>query len=122
MELVPDFYTEERLVRILEPNGASSFMPVNAVQLLDDGTITRLNDLSNNDVDVSIEDAPSGLNDRIEQYNQLLMIQGQTNRPIPMEIILRYSNLKDKHQLAEELKAHYDHQAQIQQAQEYIAQ
>ena len=122
MSLVPDFYTQERLVRILEPNGQYAFMPVNAIQMLDDGAIERINDLANDDVDVIIEDAPAGLNDRLEQFNQLLGIQGQTNRPIPMEILLRYSSLKDKYQLSEELKAHYDFQAQMQQAQQYIAQ
>ena len=122
MLLVPDFYTDDKVIRILQPTGDYAFMPVNAPQLLDDGTVARLNDLTTDDVDVSIEDAPSGLNDRIEQYNQLLGIQGQTGRPIPMEILLRYSSLKDKHQLAAELKQHYAMEAQLQQAQGMIEQ
>lgn len=122
MSLVPDFYGNERLIRILQPTGEYAFMPINSPQLLDDGTVGRLNDLSNDDVDVIIEDAPSGLNDRIEQFNQLLGIQGQTGRPIPMEILLRYSSLKDKHQLAAELEQHYAMEAQLQQAQQAIEQ
>jgi len=122
MMLVPDFYTDKKVIRILQPSGEYAFMPVNAPQLLDDGTIQKLNDLTVDDVDVTIEDAPSGLNDRIEQYNQLLGIQGQTGRPIPMEILLRYSSLKDKHQLAAELKQHYAMEAQLQQAQGIIEQ
>ena len=120
MSLVPDFYGDEKLIRILQPTGEHAFMAVNAPALLDDGTIVKLNDLSNDDVDVTIEDAPSGLNDRMEQFNQLLGIQGQTGRPIPMEILLRYSSLKDKHQLAAELEQHYAMEAQLQQAQQQI--
>lgn len=122
MSLVPDFYGNERLIRILQPTGEYAFMPINSPQLLDDGTVGRLNDLSNDDVDVIIEDAPSSLNDRVEQFNQLLGIQGQTGRPIPMEILLRYSSLKDKHQLAAELEQHYAMEAQLQQAQQAIEQ
>jgi len=122
MALVPDFYTSERLVRITGINGAYSFMPVNQVIKLDDGTLQMFNDLSNNDIDIIVEDAPSSLNDRAEQFNQLLGIQGQTGRPIPMEILLRYSSLKDKHQLAADLEAHYAVEAQLQQASQYAQQ
>lgn len=122
MSLVPDFYTDEKLIRILQPTGEYAFMPVNVPQLMDDGTLKMMNDLSQNDIDVTIEDAPSGLNDRIEQFNQLLGIQGQTGRPIPMEILLRYSSLKDKHQLAAELEQHYAMEAQLQQAQQQMEQ
>ena len=114
MWLVPDFYTDERMIRILQPNGAYAFMPVNQVAMLDDGTITKLNDLSNQDVDIMIEDAPAGLNEREEQFNQLLQIQGQTSRPIPMEILLRHSSIRNKHALASELEAHYGMEQQLQ--------
>lgn len=122
MALVPDFYGQEKLIRVLQPTGNYAFMPVNAPSLLDDGTIGRLNDLTTDDVDVQIEDAPTGLNDRAEQFNQLLGIQGQTGRPIPMEILLRYSNLKDKHMLASELEQYYAVEAQLQQAQQQMEQ
>ena len=122
MSLVSDFYTDERLVRILNPQGGYAFMPVNQVVMLDDGTLQKMNDLTVDDVDIIIEDAPSSLNDRAEQFNQLLGIQGQTGRPIPMEILLRYSNLKDKHQLASELEVYYGMEAQLQQAQQQVEQ
>ena len=122
MKLVPDFYTEERMIRILEPNGEYAYMPMNQIKLLDDGTIARLNDMSSDDVDVVIEDAPRGLNEREEQFAQLLQIQGQTQRPIPMEVLLRYSSIKDKHQLANDLENHYKLEAQLQQAQQQMEQ
>lgn len=122
MKLVPDFYTDERMVRILEPNGEYAFMPMNTVQLLDDGTMVKLNDMSADDVDVVIEDAPRGLNEREEQFAQLLQIQGQTSRPIPMEILLRYSSLKEKYQLASDLENHYNLESQLQQAQQQMEQ
>ena len=122
MYLVPIFYTEARMIRLIEPNGKYSFMPVNQAQLLDDDTIMRVNDLTNQDIDIIIEDAPRGLNEREEQFAQLLQIQGQTARPIPMDILLRYSSIKDKHQLANDIQAANATEAQLQQATQMIQQ
>lgn len=122
MRMVPDFYTDARMIRILQPTGEYAFMPVNEVQLMDDDTLAKINDMTVDDVDVIIEDAPAGLQDRQEQFNQLLGIQGQTGRPVPMEILLRYSDLKDKYQLTEELKAYYDMETQMQQMQQQMEQ
>ena len=122
MRMVPDFYTDDRIIRIVQPNGEYAFMPVNQVTYANDGSLTRLNDITSDDVDIIIEDAPAGLNDREEQFAKLLQIQGQTNRPIPMEILLRYTSLKDKNQLAVELKQHYSMEAQMQQMQQYVQQ
>ena len=85
--------------------------------MMDDGTFQKMNDLSNQDVDIIIEDAPASLNERDEQFAQLLQIQGQTNRPIPMEILLRHSSIRNKHQLAGELEAYYGLESQMQQMQ-----
>ena len=122
MKLVPDFYSSERTIRLIEPNGQYAFMPLNTVKLLDDDTLARINDMSTDDVDIIIEDAPRGLNEREEQFNQLLTIQGQTSRAIPMEILLRYSSIKDKHQLADDLQSYYKIEAQLQQSQQVIEQ
>jgi hypothetical protein len=122
MKLVPDFYTDEKMIRVIEPNGAYAFMPVNNTVLLDDNTLAKKNDLTNQDVDIMIEDAPKSLNEREEQFAQLLQIQGQTANPVPMDVLLRYSALKDKHQLADDIKAQNDLQAQLQQAGGYIEQ
>ena len=122
MKLVPDFYTDERVVRIIEPNGAYAFMPVNQISMTQDGTFEKFNDVTNQDVDIMIEDAPRGLNEREEQFAQLMQIQGQTSRPIPMEILLRYSSIKEKHQLATDLGKFYGMEGQLQQAQGYIEQ
>ncbi|MGA1048270.1 MAG: hypothetical protein ACO3UU_09680, partial [Minisyncoccia bacterium] len=122
MYLVPIFYTEARMIRIIEANGKYSFMPVNQAQLLDDNTIQRINDLTNQDIDIMIEDAPRGLNEREEQFAQLLQIQGQTSQPIPMDILLRYSSIKDKHQLANDIQANNAIMQQLQQVQQYAQQ
>jgi hypothetical protein len=120
MKLVPEFFTDEQLVRILNPDGSYAFMPVNEVVILDDGTLTKVNDITVDDVDIIIEDAPKGLNEKEEQFMQLMQIQGQTSRPIPMEILLRYSSLKDKYSLAGELEQYYGMEAQLQQAQQQM--
>lgn len=118
MKLVPEFYVQERIIRIIEHNGEYSFMPMNKISLLDDGTAAKFNDMTNDDVDIIIEDAPRGLNEREEQFAQLMQIQGQTSRPIPMEILLRYSSIKEKHQLASDLEQYYKLEAQLQQLQQ----
>lgn len=122
MKLVPQYMREKQLLRILNVNGSYSFMPVNQIQALDDGTIAKINDLSSDDVDVIIEDAPRGLNEKEEQFNQLLTIQGQTQRALPMEILLRYSSLKDKYQLSKELEEYYAQEAKMMQMQQYAQQ
>lgn len=122
MKLVPEFMTDKQVLRIINPDGSYAFMPVNEITLLDDGTIAKINDITVDDVDIIIEDAPRGLNEKEEQFQQLLVIQGQTQRPIPMEILLRYSSIKDKHQLAKELENYYAIEAQLQQAQAQIQQ
>jgi hypothetical protein len=122
MKLVPDFFVEEQLIRILNTNGTYAFMAVNSIQKMNDGTIAKVNDVTVDDVDIIIEDAPKGLNEKEEQFQQLLVIQGQTQRPIPMEILLRYSSIKDKYQLADELQQYYAMEAQLQQAQQAIQQ
>jgi hypothetical protein len=122
MKLVPEFYTEPRVIRLIEPNGKYAFMPMNEVRLLDDDTLAKINDMTNDDVDIIIEDAPRGLNEKQEEFMQLMQIQGQTSRPIPMEVLLRYSSLKDKHQLADDLQNYYNLEAQLQQAQQQMQQ
>lgn len=122
MKLVPEFMTDKQVLRIINPDGSYAFMPVNEITLLDDGTIAKINDITVDDVDIVIEDAPRGLNEKEEQFQQLLVIQGQTQRPIPMEILLRYSSIKDKHQLAKELERHYALESQLQQAQAQMQQ
>jgi hypothetical protein len=122
MRLVSEFFTDEQLIRILNEDGSYAFQPVNQIQVLDDGTLLKLNDMTVDDVDIIIEDAPKGLNEREEQFAMLMQIQGQTQRPIPMEILLRYSNIKDKYSLSKELEQHYAMEAQLQQAQQVIEQ
>ena len=122
MKLVPEFYQDKRIIRIIQPNGEYAFMPLNEISILDDNTIAKMNDMTHDDVDIIIEDAPRGLNEREEQFAQLLQIQGQTSRPIPMEVLLRYSSIKDKHQLASDLENHYKLEGQLQQSQQIIEQ
>jgi len=122
MRLVPEFFTEEKIIRIVNEDGSYDFMPINRVELVAEGELALINDVSRDEVDIIIEDAPRGLNERAEQLQMLLQIQGQTSRPIPMEILLRYTDLKDKHELSKELEAHYNMEAQLQQAQQQMEQ
>lgn len=116
MELVTEFYTSERIIRITKENGEYAFMPINTLQEDENNVIQSMNNVSNNDVDIIIADAPVSLNDRQEQFNKLLEIQGQTSVPIPQNILLRYSSIKDKHKIAAEIEESMNKDAQLQQA------
>lgn len=122
MKLVPEFFTEEKIIRVVNEDGSYSFMPINQIQLAGETELALVNDVSRDEVDIIIEDAPRGLNEKQEQLQMLLQIQGQTSRPIPMEILLRYTDLKDKHSLSKELEGHYKLEAQLQQAQQQMEQ
>lgn len=116
MELAKEFYTSERVIRITQETGEYAFMPINAMQEDEFGVIHSLNDISDGDVDIIIAEAPATLNDQQEQFQLLMQLQGQTPNPIPMEILLRYSGIKDKNKLAAELGQYNNIQAQLQQA------
>lgn len=120
MRLVPEFFTDEKIIRVVNEDGSYAFMPINQIQLADEGVLLNINDVTKDEVDIIIEDAPRGLNERQEQMSTLLQIQGQTSRPIPMEILLRYTDLKDKHSISKELEEYYGLESKLQQAQQQM--
>lgn len=122
MKMSIDYYVEERLIRILEANRSYSFMPINGTKLLDDGTIADVNNMMVDDVDIIIEDSPASLNEEEQQLRILLQIQGQTGQPIPPEILLRYTKLRDRFSLSNELKDYNNIRGQLEQAQGMIQQ
>jgi hypothetical protein len=122
MALATEFYTSERVIRITQENGTYGFMAINTLQEDENNVINTMNDISNNDIDVIVADAPPSLNDRQEQFDLLMRMQQNTAMPIPPNILLRYSNVKDKHKLAAEIEQHNNLQAQLQQAAEQMQQ
>ena len=116
MALSTEFYTSERVIRITQENGTYGFMAINTLQEDENNVITTMNDISDNDIDIIVADAPPSLNDRQEQFDLLMRMQQNTAMPIPPNILLRYSNVKDKHKLAAEIEQHNNLQAQLQQA------
>lgn len=114
--LTREFYTTERIIRITEENGEYAFMPINSIQEDEEGVLHSLNNISDDDVDIIIADAPPSLNDAQEQFDLLMRMQQNTGTPIPPQILMKYSNIKDKHKLAAELEQYNNIQQQLQQA------
>jgi len=116
MALSREFYTTERVIRITKENGEYAFMPINSIEEDEVGVLHAMNSITDDDVDIIIADAPPSLNDAQEQFDLLMRMQQNTSTPIPPEILMRYSNIKDKHKLAAELEQYNNLQAQLQQA------
>jgi len=122
MALSREFYTTERVIRITKENGEYAFMPINSIEEDEVGVLHAMNSITDDDVDIIIADAPPSLNDAQEQFDLLMRMQQNTSTPIPPEILMRYSNIKDKHKLAAELEQYNNLQAQLQQASQQMEQ
>ena len=79
-----------------------------------------MNALAEMDVDIIIEAAPDMITLQHEQFEQLVKLGERV--PIPPDVLLEASQLRNKKQLVERLKAEMDAQAKLQQAAEQIKQ
>ena len=102
LELIQDFYTDERIVRITDPDTGrfSEQITINEVQ--DDGSI--LNDITIGKYDVVITDTPTTATFQETQLMQMEMMS-KMGVIIPPYRIVKASSLADKHDIAEEVTA-----------------
>lgn len=94
------FMIDERIIRITDQDefGVEKHTPmtVNAVQ--PDGTV--LNDLTVGEYDLAISETPISVTFDNSQYEQIKEIK-EAGAPIPWSILLRYSTLPDKAEIAD---------------------
>lgn len=80
-----------------------------------------MNRLAEMDVDIIIEAAPDMITLQHEQFEQLTQMVG-AGLPVPPDVILEASQLRNKRQLIERIKADSDLQAKLSEAQEQLKQ
>tara|TARA_B110000116_G_scaffold127809_1_gene110792 strand:+ start:959 stop:3091 length:2133 start_codon:yes stop_codon:yes gene_type:complete len=102
LELVQDFYTDERIIYItneVEPGQPTEEVVINQEQ--EDGSI--INDVSNGDYDIVISSLPARDNFRDSQFAEALNLRN-VGVEIPDYRVIQYSNLAHKDEIAMEVK------------------
>ncbi|RDD69222.1 portal protein [Paracoccus versutus] len=115
------FWTEERWIRVTEETEAPQFVGINQFQGWDvdpqTGQIVPqiANSIAEMDVDIIIDTAPDMVTLQQEQFDQLAKMAG-SGVPIPPDVLLEASSLRDKAKLIEKMKEANAQAAQAQQA------
>lgn len=102
LELVQEYYTEERIVRVTDYTSQGNPQQDIAVnQAQPDGSI--LNDLTIGEYDVVISTTPARDNFEETQFAEAISLM-EAGIPIPPDAIIEYSNLSKKYELAERVR------------------
>lgn len=126
-ERIRQFWTDERWIRVTDQTtGKNDWIGVNVptggyVQVMGPDGMPMLqpemqNTLAEMDVDIIIEDTPDHITLQHEQFEQLSQMAAQ-GIPIPPEMIIKASTLKDKQEILELLEQQKMQAMQAQQAQ-----
>lgn len=124
---IKQFWTEERWVRITDDMQAPQFIGVNRVVGIDPVTMQPMveNSLAEIDVDILIDEAPDVITLRQEEFQQLAELR-QGGIPVPDEMLIEASSVRNKRRLLELMREQREQQMQMQgqamQAQQEAAQ
>lgn len=135
------YWTEERYVRVTDENDKPAFVPINQPQpAIDpatgqpmmhpetgqpmaqagpDGKPMMQNALAEIDVDIILEAVPDVITLQHEEFQELAQMAGN-GVPIPPDVLIEASQIKDKRKLLDKMKENNDTQAQLQQAGQMI--
>lgn len=123
---IRQYWTEERWVRVTDSLGAQEFVGLNVqrgMQMqMDPQTGMPMmvpqieNSVTEMDVDIIIEDTPDHVTLQQEQFQQLSEM-AQQGIPIPPEMLIKASSVKDKQELLEMMQKQREQAAQAQQQQ-----
>jgi hypothetical protein len=148
---IRQFWTSERWVRVTDDENSVKFFAVNTTQAnvamqkiteaakegkVDQQTAQQYmmqvqmdpqmqqpaNNLAELDVDIQIDEIMNTPTLHAEQFEQLVQLATSGMFPVPPEIIIRASNLRDKQQLLDILKEQQQQQGQMGQQQQQLAQ
>ena len=120
------FWTEERWIRVTEETEAPQFIGINQFQGWNIDPMTGQaaplieNSIGEMDVDIIIDTAPDMVTLQQEQFDQLAKMAG-SGVPIPPDVLLEASSLRDKAKLIEKMREANAQAAQAQQAQQQAA-
>ncbi len=120
--LLPQFYREPRIFRIVGQGGQPDFVPVNQPQEAIDprtGMAVQqiINDLSTFEFDIIISDTPATPSQRVAAFYALLEM-AKAGLPVPPDMIVEASDLPQKESLKERLMQQQQMEMQAQQAQQ----
>lgn len=103
---IKQFWTEERWIRVTDEAQAPQFIGLNVVQGYDPFTMQPVmeNAVAQMDVDIIIEEAPDLVTLRQEEFEQLSAL-AQQGIPIPPEILVEASAVRNKARILEAMKA-----------------
>lgn len=116
---IKQYWTEERWVRVTDEAGAAEFIGVNQVQGLQIDPLTGMpqpiiaNPVAEMDVDIIIDEAPDLVTLRQEEFQQLAELR-QGGLPIPDEMLIEASSVRNKQRLLEMLQQQKQEAAQAQ--------
>jgi len=115
---VRQFWTDERYIRITGETQAPQFIAVNQVTGFDPMTMQPMveNAIAKMDVDIMIDEAPDHVTLQAEQFEQLSAM-AQAGIPIPPEVLIEASSLRDKPKLLQMMQQAKAEAMQAQQAQ-----
>jgi hypothetical protein len=114
---IRQFWTEPRWIRVTEDTEAPQFLGLNQVQMGPYGPEV-VNNVAEIDVDITIDQAPDFATLRAEQFEKLADL-AKSGFPIPPDVIIEASDLRDKKKLLEKMrgdpqKAQMQEQVQMQ--------
>jgi D-ribose pyranose/furanose isomerase RbsD len=101
-ERIKQYWTDERYIRITSDMQAPQWLTVNEVVGFDPFTMQPMvqNRVAEMDVDIIIDEAPDHVTLQAEQFEQLSAM-AQAGLPIPPEVLIEASSLRDKPKLLE---------------------
>ena len=103
LELVQDFYTEERVFLITDRNplAEQKQVPVTVNEVTPEGRI--INDLTVGEYDVVVTEMPGGATFYESQFNQMKEMRKDMGIPIPDARVIETSSLTKKHEIIKEM-------------------
>ena len=105
VELIQKYMGSERILRITEtdPYGIERQEPIAVNVRQPDGSI--LNDLTIGEYAVAVAEKPANITFNNSEFEQLKAMRGDMGIPIPDAVVIKASNLADKHEIAEAMQS-----------------
>lgn len=122
-ERIQQFWTDERWIRVTDEVEAPQFLQINRVVGIDPFSMQPVmeNTPAQMDVDITISEAPDNVTLQQEQFEQLANM-AQSGVPIPPEMLIEASNLRNKPRILEQMQQAKAKAMQAQAAQAQAAQ
>ena len=113
---IRQFWNDERWIRVTDETQAPQFVSVNRFQGFDEmGQPVIENPVAQMDLDIIIDDAPDYVTLRQENFEQLNEM-AQAGVPIPPELLIEASSLRDKPRILQQMRESQQQAAQAEQA------